>query len=172
MKPIHNPDEVLWRLLEIKRQLYTLRAQNHIEREAYTWKAACWNCEHKHRAPTLDGGYQCERCGEPWSLEKVAVPKSPHRNTSVGGSRYEDPRINLISQADVLVRVLELDPWDRRVYVELFCYERRTFKGTANEARQRWVKHAHLHSDKKVRRRIERCRRLVTERLEARGLVG
>lgn len=168
MKPIRNPDEVLWRLLEIKRQLYTLRAQTHVERIGYAWKAKCRLCGHKHRVPTLDGGYQCEACTEPWALEQVAVPKSPH---TIHG-RWHDPRINLISNADVLTRVLDLEPWDRRVYVELFCYERRTFKGTAHEARRRWPSYANQHSDKRVRTRIERCRRIVNERLERRGLAS
>ena len=168
MKPIRNPDEVLWRLLEIKRQLYTLRAQTHIERVGYAWTPKCRLCGHKHRVPMLDGGYQCEACTEPWELVKVAVPKSPH---SIHG-RWHDPRINLISNADVLTRVLDLEPWDRRVYVELFCYERRTFLGTARAARQRWPSYANLHSDKRVRTRIERCRRIVNERLERRGLAS
>jgi len=167
MKPIRNPDEVLWRLLELKRQLYTLKAQTHIERIGYTWKPECWNCGHKHRVPTLDGGYQCERCEEAWALDKVSVPKSPHRQLG----RWHDPRVHLISQADTLARVLELEPWDRRIYVELFCYERRTFKGTAAEARHRWPKYAAAHSDKRVRTRIERCRRIITERLVARRLT-
>ena len=167
MKPIRNPDEVLWRLLEVKRQLYTLRAQTHIERVGYTWRPECWSCGAKHRVPTLDGGYQCERCEEPWSLVRVNVPKSPRRQAA----RFEDPRVHLISQADTLARILDLELWDRRIYLETFCYERRTFLGTARHARRRWPRKASDLTDKKVRTRIERCRRTITERLEARGLV-
>ena len=168
MKPIHNPDEVLWRLLEIKRQLYALRAQTHVARTGYAWKPKCRLCSHKHRVPTLDGGYQCESCDAPWELEKVAVPKAPHN----ARGRWHDPRTDLISRADVLSRILDLEPWDRRVYVELFCYERRSFKGTAAEARRRWPRNASLHSDKRVRTRIERCRTIISQRLERRGMAN
>ena len=167
MRPIRNPDEVLWRLLELKRQLYTLKAQTHIARVGYAWVPKCRLCSHKHRVPTLDGGYQCEKCGEPWELEKVHVPKSPSRHPS----RYEDPRIHLISQADTLARVLELPRWDQRVYLETFIYERRTFLGAARHARRRWPSRANDLTDKKVRTQIERCRRIIVERLETRGLV-
>lgn len=167
MRPFRHPDEVLWRLLEMRRNLYSLRAQNPIEQEGFVYSEKC-GCGGLVRTMTVEGHYACLACEKPWSLETVALLRNQVRRSHV----HADHRMHLISQADTLERILSLRGWDRRIYLELFCYERRTFLGTAAEARKRWVRHSHIHTDKKVRTRIESARQTIRRRLEVRGLLA
>ena len=167
MRPFRHADEVLWRYLELKRNLYSIKAVNPIEREAFVYPDKCPECRSRLRHPTIDGGQACGKCGEALPLTLAPLLKREIQRTRV----HADFRMHLISQADQLERILHLDAWDRRIYLETFLYERRTFLGAAFHARQRWAGHSHDLTDKKVRGRIERARRIVNDRLRERGLL-
>lgn len=173
----NDPDEVLWRYLELKSAIGQPQAVgSFLDRKAYIFAVSCRakGCPSEKRRPTdrgkrslrSEGFYHCDECDALWPTELVYLAKG-----EIQSRRRTRGMADRLHEIALLEEVLAFDLWTVRIYLELYLLNRRSMHNVAHDANATWPRETpKTWTHWRVKDAVGRARRTVQRRLQERGM--
>lgn len=137
---IANPDDVLWRYLELQRRLGAVPSKPLVGSRGLTFGHQCAQCRADSESACLEehdtargaSRWICARCGAAWPVNVQFLMRGFH-------ARSRDGRGDMLADLATLRRVLEqLGRHEQIVYLLLTLYENRAPEDAAAEMNRRY----------------------------------
>ena len=180
---IANPDQVLWRYLELQRRLGAVPSKPLVAMRGLTFGQRCAQCRTDSDSARLEehdpergaSRWVCSACGAAWPVNLQFLMRGFH-------ARPSDQRATLLAELATLRTVLEqLGRIEQIVYLLLTLYENRGLDEAAAEMNQRFRALRPPHGQRgprpeawtpwAVRRCVGEARTRVRLELRERGLI-
>jgi hypothetical protein len=166
---LRSPDEVLFAYLEARERAHAPRSPRLVRDEGLSFAPSCRNrCEAASRTyrvdPELDiGAWVCDRCAAPWPVSFGVLLAG-----DVQESKRRGPEHLLERVAEMGLALSKLDPWERRIYLELYLWRGLTLQQTAAAANDRWARKSRVWSVWRVRQVVAKARDKLRSELRIR----